>query len=239
MQPETNLTSHQPKLLIPRPQRRRFALLFTLMTALGLFIGFWVSRGLFNLPIFRQLIAGIQQGSTFPTNSSILTWVLLKSTENILVYTSVGIGQWLILRRYVQSWWWIVATTAGWVFISVISLELIAAVLPVGYTIALWWGIPLAIISYICLGFAQRFVLMHYVVSAWKWIFIPLVCQIIVVIISIPIIFLILGPRVQVAPFIRTLISFVIQVFSFGFIQALVLCTFRQKQSNEQLAINN
>jgi hypothetical protein len=105
--------------------------------------------------------------------------------------TFVGTSQWLALRRYIPDWFWVLASTAGYVILMPILQAwqpiLLDRVLPQlerqpwfnqlppGLTavLPLAIGVGLSAICTIWLGVAQWCVLRQYARSSWVWLYVP------------------------------------------------------------------
>ncbi len=163
-------TLHPGKLLIPRAQRQKFVLQFTLMTVLG-----WVVGGIASIGLERSILGGLPPADSFH-------WV--KILGNIVFAVVFAADQALVLRRYISGWLWILATSAGWLiansiaffwvrYISAIASSFNEGVAP---ELIFFWGF-LSTISYILagiwLGLCQWLVLKRYAKPAWRWIFLP------------------------------------------------------------------
>jgi hypothetical protein len=93
----------------------------------------------------------------------------------------VGATQWLVLRRYVPDWLWILANAAGYV-LFMITLQgwrdlVFAGVVNLPLQNLSWLGgilgVLLATLCAFWLGFAQWLVLREYARHSWKWIVVP------------------------------------------------------------------
>lgn len=101
---------HTPaqQLLIPPFERSRFTVLFVLATGLGWFLISLVLHSVQNLP-------GV-------TNQSLLGAFVTGLVSGLMVSAC----QWLVLRRYLPDWLWILASTTGYVLLTL--------------TLESWWG---------------------------------------------------------------------------------------------------
>jgi hypothetical protein len=121
------------KLLIPVNNRSQFIILFTLFTTI-----LWEFRFEIARPISHKLTG------TFLEDG--LIWGL-----------SMGTAQGIILRPYISSKSWILATTLGWAITMSLS----------GFSLVTFLLAPLV------LGVAQWFVVRRYTNYSWLWILIP------------------------------------------------------------------
>ncbi|HEY9859249.1 MAG TPA: hypothetical protein V6D16_07070, partial [Candidatus Obscuribacterales bacterium] len=92
--------------LIEPPQRLRFAVLFALLTLLSGLVAVALSWGI-PLALYGHWVVGIGR-----------QWL-----EWFLVGGAVGMGQWLILRRYIPSQFWIGATALGWIVANAVAVS--------------------------------------------------------------------------------------------------------------------
>jgi hypothetical protein len=123
------------KLLIPASRRSYFIILFTVLTVI-----LWIFRFDLARPISHKLT-----GTFFEDG---LVWGLF-----------MGTAQWLVLREYISSRYWILATTIGW-----------------GICMGFYGTFnPAAtfLIAPLFLGFTQWFFLRRYVQYSWAWVIVP------------------------------------------------------------------
>ncbi|MBE9197681.1 MULTISPECIES: hypothetical protein [unclassified Nodularia (in: cyanobacteria)] len=161
---------HPGKFLIPRPQRQKFFLQFTLMTVLG-----WVVGGIASIGLEKNILGGLPPADSFH-------WV--KILGNIVFAVVFAADQALILRRYISGWLWILATSIGWLIANSIAIAWVKYISAIASSfnegvspeLALLWGF-LSTFSYIStgiwLGLCQWLVLRRYLKQAWLWIFLP------------------------------------------------------------------
>lgn len=162
--------------LVSPLDRLRFTGLFVLATGLSSFLVKFVLHTLQN----PALPASWQEGG--------LASALVSGLVSGLM---IGTTQWLVLRRYVSDWLWILATTAGYVILMPILQAwqhmMLSQVFPAFSTSAFanrlpdpvmmilpgLMGVALATVSTLWLGLAQWLVLRQSTRSGWKWIYVP------------------------------------------------------------------
>lgn len=145
--PDSTPSNKQSKFLIPPTKRRKFIFIFTLLTALSLFIGLEFANSTYN-PIKSAITrTGFEEG---------LIWGTL-----------VGTAQWLSLRKYSVDKNWIGVTALGCGFSNTLPLFFLNSLGVSGYFgsvfVVLWLGFA-----------AQSFALNHYVRRSWLWILVSL-----------------------------------------------------------------
>ncbi|MBW4489593.1 MAG: hypothetical protein KME12_17560 [Trichocoleus desertorum ATA4-8-CV12] len=186
--------------LIEPPQRLRFALLFTFLTLLSGLMAVALSWGL-ALGLYGRLpeaIVGIGR-----------QWL-----EWILVGGAVGSGQWLILRRYIPSQFWIGATALGWIVANAVAASSLDNS-----------GEFLSHLAFVWLGFAQWLVLRQFAKPAWFWILLPCVASFGSFVVS-----LLLQAAASTAGELGALLLPIASQFTvLGAVQAIALCTLRQQ----------
>jgi len=186
--------------LIEPPQRLRFALLFTFLTLLSgrvaVALSWWLTLGLYGrLP---EAIVGIGR-----------QWL-----EWILVGGAVGIGQWLLLRRYIPSQFWIEATTLGWIVANAVATSSLDNS-----------GAFLSHLAFVWLGFAQWLVLRQFAKPAWFWILLPCVASLGSFVVS-----LLFQALADTTGGLGSLLLPIASQFAvLGAVQAIALCTLRQR----------
>lgn len=206
--PTTTPVNRNLYLLIPISEQRRFLILFTLMTAVGLVVGISINELLLNLnnPPFSQ----------YASYRGMLIFL-----NNLIVGTSLGVTQWLILRKYIPGWWWIVATSVGWSISAVFAWASFNQI-----------GGALNSIFYIWLGITGWLLLRRNVFAAKWWLFVA-PFSVYVFKLTGAIIFLVmqvnLNPVSPVPSFAVILIQKIFGAVPLGCIQALSLCIFRKK----------
>lgn len=162
--------------LVSPLDRPRFTLLFVLATELSSFLVKFILQTLQN----PALPASWQEGG--------LASALVSGLVSGLM---IGTTQWLVLRRYVPDWLWILATTAGYVILMPIlqawqhlmlnqvfptfSTSAFVNLLPEPVMMILpgLLGVVLATVSTLWLGLAQWLILRQYTRSGWQWIYVP------------------------------------------------------------------
>jgi hypothetical protein len=165
---------HPPdRFLIPRPQCRQFLIQFTCITICG-----WIIGGLASIAVEKILVVNL------PSSSSHQWAILIFHLSQIVFATIFAVSQALILRPYLSIWMWIFATGGGWLITNIVSTTWIDYILSLATGANqnlsppenIIFGI-LSTVSYIMaatwLGLLQWLVLRRYVVSAWRWIFVP------------------------------------------------------------------
>ena len=172
MHPDSNDSSSVPKsqrFLIPRSQRRRFLIKFTLMTILG-----WVVGGIASIALERTILFGLL--STLEKQH--FTWYVWVGPFSRGVFAVIfAADQAFVIHRYLSGWLWMLATSIGWLIAQSVSAAWINSfnktlspnhLLMLGFLSTL-----LYIISGLWLGFSQWLVLRRYTVDAWWWSFLP------------------------------------------------------------------
>jgi hypothetical protein len=186
MEPEPieNLTipifNPRKKLLIPPNERIQFIILFTVLSGLAWAIGTSLMRYL-TIPITGTFFdSGLVQG------------------------IFIGIAQWIVLRRYIPSKSWILATALGWAFSMGIYSKLVY--------INEW----VSVFAFICLGFAQWLVLRRRIVHSWVWILVPILPIVLVDALNIV---TISNPNIMLE---------IVRIITVGGLPALCLCLFQK-----------
>ncbi|MEH2158761.1 hypothetical protein [Nostoc sp.] len=159
------------KFLIPRSQRQRFFIQFTLMTLIGWVVGGVASIALEKI-IFQSLSSNVANQPQ--------TWsILVRSLSNVVFAVIFAADQSLVLYRYLPGWQWLFATSVGWLiangvstawinYISTIVLSSPEETFILGFLSAIAY-----IISGIWLGICQWLVLRRYTAGIWWWNFLP------------------------------------------------------------------
>ncbi|MEH1910485.1 MAG: hypothetical protein V7L05_07575 [Nostoc sp.] len=159
------------KFLIPRSQRQRFFIQFTLMTLIG-----WVVGGVASIALEKIILQSFSPGVAIQPQ----TWgILVRSLSNVVFAVIFAADQSLILYRYLPGWQWIFATSVGWLiangvstawinYISSIASSSLEDTLILGFLSAIAY-----IISGIWLGICQWLVLRRYTAGIWWWNFLP------------------------------------------------------------------
>lgn len=187
MQADSNSSSHVAstqnalklrKFLIPRSQTRSFLIRFTFMTFLG-----WVVGGLASIAL-ENLLASLSPA--FLPNPQM--WNGFVSFLSSVIFAVIfAADQALVLRPYIPGWWWLLATSIGWLIANSVStawinhISSIAAsfnqtLSPEGMVILGGLSTISYIISGIWLGLCQWLVLRRYTADAWWWNFLPAIC---------------------------------------------------------------
>jgi hypothetical protein len=164
------------RLLIPRSQRRKFFILFTLMTLLG-----WVVGGIASIALEKTILENL--APIFSPEPQIWqTWV--RHFSSLVFAVIFGADQALIMRGYLSGWLWMLATSAGWLIASTVSTAWIDYITSIASSLngnlspeeTVIFGVMSTlsyILSGIWLGFSQWVVLRRYTTSAWWWNFLP------------------------------------------------------------------
>nr|WP_290221821.1 hypothetical protein [Trichocoleus desertorum] len=189
--------------LIEPPQRLRFALLFALLTLLSGLAAVALSWGI-PLVLYGNWVVGIGR-----------QWL-----EWILVGGAVGMGQWLILRRYIPSQLWIGATALGWIVANAVAASFLDNS-----------DAFLSNLAFVWLGFAQWLVLRQFAKPAWFWILLPCVASLGSFVVS-----LLFQTLASTTGGLGSLLLPIASQFTvLGAVQAIALCTLRQRgRSNSQ-----
>ncbi len=215
--PTTNSVNRSLYLLIPFSEQSRFLILFTLMTGIGLVVGISINEFLLNLnnsPFFQ-----------YAGHSATLIFL-----NNLIVGASLGVFQGLSLRKYLPSWWWIVATGVG------CSISAVFA--------SAWFnqiGGVLNSIFYIWLGITGWLLLRQNVFAARWWLFVApfsvYVSKLTANIIFLALMQVNLDGILQISPFALILIQKIFGAVPLGLIQALSLCIFHKKTDGRYASV--
>ncbi|MDZ8050288.1 MAG: hypothetical protein RMX68_024190 [Aulosira sp. ZfuVER01] len=244
MQADSNSSSHvastqnAPKLgkfLIPRSQTRSFLIRFTFMTCLG-----WVVGGLASIAL-ENLLDGLSP-AFFPNPQ---TWNGFASFLGSTVFAVIfAADQALVLRPYIPGWWWLLATSIGWLiansvstawinYISSIATSFNETLSPEAMVILGGLSTISYIISGIWLGLCQWLVLRRYTANAWWWNFLPAICFFFIS----TLIWLLSLLQNFIPEANRTSILYWngqgFTAFILGFIPAIGLCTLKRKQHHK------
>ncbi|MEH2390357.1 MAG: hypothetical protein V7K21_01340 [Nostoc sp.] len=159
------------KLLIPRSQRQRFFIQFTLMTLIG-----WVVGGVASIALEKIILQSLS--SSVPIQPQ--TWsILVRSLSNVVFAVIFAADQALVIYRYLPGWQWLFATSVGWLIANGVStawinyISTIASSSPEDTLILGFLSAIAYIISGIWLGICQWLVLRRYTASIWWWNFLP------------------------------------------------------------------
>jgi hypothetical protein len=159
------------KFLIPRSQRQRFFIQFTLMTLIG-----WVVGGVASIALEKIILQSFSSSTVIqPQTLSIL----VRSLSNVVFAVIFAADQSLVLYRYLPGLQWLFATSVGWLiangvstawinYISTIALSSPEETFIFGFLSAIAY-----IISGIWLGICQWLVLRRYTADIWWWNFLP------------------------------------------------------------------
>ncbi|MFS0516199.1 hypothetical protein ACEYW6_16010 [Nostoc sp. UIC 10607] len=163
------------KFLIPRSQRQRFFIQFTLMTLIG-----WVVGGVASIALEKIILQSLLSVAIQPQ-----TWsILVRSLSNVVFAVIFAADQSLVLYRYLPGWQWLFATSVGWLIangvstawinhISTIASSLNETLSPEQTFIFGFLSAIAYIISGIWLGLCQWLVLRRYTTGIWWWNFLP------------------------------------------------------------------
>jgi hypothetical protein len=171
----------ESKLLIPVNDRSQFIIFFTLFTAILWGFRFEIAR-----PISHKLTGSFLEDG--------LIWGL-----------SMGTAQGFLLRQYISSKSWILATTLGWAITMLIS----------GFSLMTFLLAPLV------LGCAQWFVISRYTNYSYLWILVPVISMAPVSIVN----------ELQLASFGNTILTGIIV----GLVPAVSLCLLPKKQDLDRI----
>ncbi|MBN3950695.1 MAG: hypothetical protein HWQ38_31195 [Nostoc sp. NMS7] len=159
------------KFLIPRSQRQRFFIQFTLMTLIG-----WVVGGVASIALEKIILLSLSTGVAIQPQ----TWsILVRSLSNVVFAVIFAADQSLILYRYLPGWQWIFATSVGWLIANGVStawikyISTIVSSSPKETFILGFLSAIAYIISGIWLGICQWLVLRRYTAGVWWWNFLP------------------------------------------------------------------
>jgi hypothetical protein len=168
--------ANQGRYLIPPFQRRRFCIQFTFMTILG-----WVGGGIASIALEQAIINNLPM---MIAENAIAANTITKTISSVGFAVIFALAQAFVLRRYLSSGLWMLATSVGWLLANSVSTAWINYILSTASSInqglsadgALFWGF-LSTFSYILsgiwLGMCQWSVLRLYAAAAWRWNFIP------------------------------------------------------------------
>lgn len=231
------------QLLIPLSKRLKFVVFFTLITGLGYLVGASISRSLTHQ--FDPI--------AFHHNKIYWAFVSLQRNEvsgsfinGAIQGAIIGIGQWVLLRRYLPSWLWIVATSIGHgfsLFMLILCNIWFLSVFPQPEKSTAFFIILnffLAIIKIFCfvlLGLAQLLVIRQEVKCPWWWTFVPVMGNLVGILVSLifllPFIFTPQGySSIWFTVLVQPLIVPVILGGTMGATEAISLSTLSKKASN-------
>ncbi|MHC0066895.1 hypothetical protein ACWATR_28960 [Nostoc sp. UIC 10890] len=159
------------KFLIPRSQRQRFFIQFTLMTLIG-----WVVGGVASIALEKIILQSLSSSVAIQSQ----TWsIVVRSLSNVVFAMIFAADQSLVLYRYLPGLQWLFATTVGWLIANGVStawinyISTIASSSPEDTLILGFLSAIAYIISGIWLGICQWLVLRRYTASIWWWNFLP------------------------------------------------------------------
>ncbi|MEH2238220.1 hypothetical protein [Nostoc sp.] len=159
------------KYLIPRSQRQRFFIRFTLMTLIG-----WVVGGVVSIALEKIILQSLSPSVVIQPQ----TWsILVRSLSNVVFAVIFAADQSLVLYRYLPGWQWLFATSVGWLIANGVStawindISTIASSSPEDTFILGFLSAIAYIISGIWLGICQWLVLRRYTAGIWWWNFLP------------------------------------------------------------------
>ncbi|ACC81097.1 hypothetical protein [Nostoc punctiforme] len=158
------------KFLIPRSQRQRFFIQFTLMTLIG-----WVVGGVASIALEKIIL---QSSPSIALQAQ--TWsILVRSFSNVIFAVIFAADQALIVYRYLPGLQWLFATSIGWLIANGVStawinyISSIASSSPEETFIFGFLSAIAYIISGVWLGLCQWLVLRRYTAGIWWWNFLP------------------------------------------------------------------
>ncbi|MBE8986624.1 hypothetical protein [Nostoc sp. LEGE 12450] len=156
--------------LIPRSQRQRFFIQFTLMTLIG-----WVVGGIASIALEKIIL---QNSPSIALQAQ--TWsILVRSLSNVVFAVIFAADQALIVYRYLPGLQWLFATSIGWLIANGVStawinyISSIASSSPEETFIFGFLSAIAYIISGVWLGLCQWLVLRRYTAGIWWWNFLP------------------------------------------------------------------
>ncbi|BAZ66073.1 hypothetical protein NIES4106_08190 [Fischerella sp. NIES-4106] len=186
MQAQSNIPSGEASIsstgkglrfLIPRSQRRKFFIQFTVMSFTG-----WIVGGITSIAIEKYLLqtlpaAVLQQQPSW--------YGLIKFLSSVIFAIIFATDQALVLRRYLSAWWlWVLATSVGWLVANHVSTAWINYISSIADSLnktlsfedVIFFG-GLSTLSYVLsgiwVGFLQWLVLRWHTARAWWWNFLP------------------------------------------------------------------
>ncbi|MEM7714117.1 MAG: hypothetical protein AAF349_11180 [Cyanobacteria bacterium P01_A01_bin.68] len=171
---ESHVKQENP-LLIPRPKRREFFLLFTFMTMLG-----WIGGGIASLALEKILRENIP---AYFVQNELLWYRITKLIATGLFALIFAADQSIPLNKYISGWSWMVATTIGWLVANTVSQswityisDLAASTNQISPQTSIFFAVlstAAYIFSGLWLGLLQWLVLRRQVKKSWWWIVIP------------------------------------------------------------------
>ncbi|MEH2292485.1 hypothetical protein [Nostoc sp.] len=222
----TNNEPNPVKFLIPRSQRQRFFIQFTLMTLIG-----WVVGGVVSIALEKIILQSLSPSVAIQPQ----TWsILVRSFSNVVFAVIFAADQSLVLSRYLPSWQWIFATSVGWLIANGVStawINDISSIVSSSLEDTLILGFLSAIayiISGIWLGICQWLVLRRYTAGIWWWNFLPSISFLLISIL----VWLLFVIQVLIAEANRNFILYwsgqLFTAMILGVIPAIGLCTLKR-----------
>lgn len=169
-------THSQQQFLIPRDRRRKFFWTYVLMTIVG-----WVVGGIASIAIERVINEQFIVKATPEVQTLWFTWgTYVSLTVFALIF---GADQALVVRRYISGWWWLLATSFGWLtaikvsnvwreYIETFGASLNRELTPEEIFILTIASTAAFIFSAMWISFFQWAVLRRYTKQSWWWNFI-------------------------------------------------------------------
>jgi hypothetical protein len=232
------------RLLIKPFNRILFIIIFVSATAICSAIGnyFW-----------SQLISYILGDLSWSTANSLFPWdgnrleysIVAEMLISILTGTTIGLVQWLVLRRYLLSWRWILAVSMGFTIFSIHRAaasmwlrshlasnlsgfgDVNTIALPIIFIVG---GI---IVTVFGSGYLQWYVLRSEVRQARWWIFVPLIAAIVVIVPSV-LRYLITLASPALSLLLPPLDSYFIGLVMLPAVQAIGFCALHKKSSDDR-----
>ncbi|MGH2416045.1 MAG: hypothetical protein ACRDEA_20615 [Microcystaceae cyanobacterium] len=177
-QPLQKVFSGKPnprRFLISPIERRSFFIQFTLLTVLGWVVGGIASMGI-EITIVKIVPPAVLQQKIW--------YDLTKYFSNCVFALIFSADQALVLYKYISGWWWMFATSLGWLIANNVSAEWIDYIAsiasssnqnlsPQQIVILGFLSTIVYILSGIWLGFFQWLILRRHTTSVCWWIFLP------------------------------------------------------------------
>jgi hypothetical protein len=168
-----NDTQSQQLYLIPPDRRRQFFWTYVLMTAVG-----WVVGGIASIAVERIINEQFIAKATPEVQTLWFTWgTYVSLTVFALIF---GADQAIVVRRYISGWWWLIATSFGWLtaikvsnvwreYIEAFGASLNRELVPEEIVILTIASTTAFIFSAIWISFFQWIVLRRYTKQSWWW----------------------------------------------------------------------
>jgi hypothetical protein len=225
-------TSDRAKYLIPFSKRLSFILLFSIASAIAIIVaGIIISLISRFLPTLPSLETSAVNLIVIPFISGAIAGLINGAT--------IGIAQWLILRRYISNgvaWIWLTAVgsslwtglATAWV-VGFFSLALSA--LSLSYIIAILFSpIVIEIVAAIAIGFAQWILLRKIVKKAFLWMAVyPIAKAIGFLCEQTPKILSSLFPNPQFLEIAAIISSYLSILIFWAIVPAIALCLFQRR----------